>query len=275
MPEAAKAHAAGGRPAEPTSPAKPPVVKLDISHSSNEANFRDVKFRLDLTVAGLKKFLVRYVGTEPQFMQISLQDENGGLKAVLDDDEALLSDFQPLDTDGLYVAEMPPNAHDTNGIPTREPEPAAEDVVGELEAEKGSPSPTRSPGKVPRPSLQITDDEHMKDLAAAIRVDQPCVVSDHTGSKPGVVKYVGKIPQLAPGWWVGVAYAELVGRYDGSVKGKRYFRCEPNGGGFLRPDTVQQTAPAPDEEAAEAAPATPATPATAPAEPAAAAGESG
>ena len=58
------------------------------------------------------------------------------------------------------------------------------------------------------------------------------------GGKRGEVKFVGRIPAIAPGWWIGVQYDEPVGKNDGTCKGKRFFECPPNFGGFLRPDKV-------------------------------------
>lgn len=43
------------------------------------------------------------------------------------------------------------------------------------------------------------------------------------GQRRGEVKYVGKIPELAPGFWIGVQLDEPMGDSDGSVKGKKYF----------------------------------------------------
>ena len=61
----------------------------------------------------------------------------------------------------------------------------------------------------------------------------------HERGKRGVVQYVGKIPQIAPGWWIGVQYDEPGGKNDGTGKGKRFFECPPKYGGFLRPDKLQ------------------------------------
>lgn len=47
------------------------------------------------------------------------------------------------------------------------------------------------------------------------------------GGKRGEVRFLGKIPAIAPGWWVGVLYDEPVGKNDGSVKGQRFFECAP------------------------------------------------
>ena len=76
----------------------------------------------------------------------------------------------------------------------------------------------------------------MAEEAQAMKVGDRCEV--YPGGKRGSVQFVGKIPAIAPGWWIGVQYDEPVGKNDGSVKGARFFRCPPNYGGFLRPDQV-------------------------------------
>lgn len=94
------------------------------------------------------------------------------------------------------------------------------------------------PDYVPEPPKErVKDDEHMADLAATMKVDDRCQVNP--GGKRGSVRFVGKIPAIAPGFWVGVQYDEPVGKNDGSVKGHRYFECPPNYGGFLRPDKIE------------------------------------
>merc|ERR1711920_1205928 len=94
------------------------------------------------------------------------------------------------------------------------------------------------PNYVPEPAKEpITDDEHLADEASQMSVGDRCEVT--LGGKRGSVQFVGKIPSIAPGYWVGVQYDEPVGKNDGSVKGKRFFECPPKYGGFLRPDKLQ------------------------------------
>lgn len=73
--------------------------------------------------------------------------------------------------------------------------------------------------------------------AAALKVGARCAVDP--GERRGAVRFVGRIPELAPGYWVGVELDEPVGKNDGSAKGgKAYFKCAPAHGVFVRPDKV-------------------------------------
>ena len=53
------------------------------------------------------------------------------------------------------------------------------------------------------------------------------------------VKYIGEIPEIAPGYWIGVQYDEKYGRNDGSIKGVQYFECPAEMGSFLRPNYLK------------------------------------
>jgi len=56
----------------------------------------------------------------------------------------------------------------------------------------------------------------------------------------GVVRYVGKIAG-AKGQWLGLELTDgCVGNSDGMMKGKRYFKCEPNKGMFILAKEIQR-----------------------------------
>nr|XP_019012815.1 dynactin 1 [Kwoniella pini CBS 10737]OCF51596.1 dynactin 1 [Kwoniella pini CBS 10737] len=55
----------------------------------------------------------------------------------------------------------------------------------------------------------------------------------------GYVRWTGFNPAFAAGKWVGVELLEAGGKNDGSVKGERYFDCQPNHGVFVRPSQVK------------------------------------
>ena len=59
------------------------------------------------------------------------------------------------------------------------------------------------------------------------------------GGRNAEVRFVGKVPGMR-GFWVGVQYDEKVGKNDGVLNGKRYFRCPAGHGGFIRGTKVSK-----------------------------------
>lgn len=55
------------------------------------------------------------------------------------------------------------------------------------------------------------------------------------------MKFVGKIPELARGFWVGIQLDEPMGDTDGTVKGKKYFEAAGGKkyGMFARPKDIR------------------------------------
>ena len=47
--------------------------------------------------------------------------------------------------------------------------------------------------------------------------------------------YVGKVPELANGFWVGVQLDEPTGTNNGTIHNTQYFSCNDNHGVFIRP----------------------------------------
>ena len=76
------------------------------------------------------------------------------------------------------------------------------------------------------------------------------------GGRPALIKYIGPLTgaprgsTASLGYWVGVQYDEKVGKNDGKIHGRRYFRCPPGHGGFLRASKVTKV----EQEAEEPTP---------------------
>ena len=68
------------------------------------------------------------------------------------------------------------------------------------------------------------------------RVGQVVELND---GRTAEVQFVGPT-SFAEGEWVGVLLDDATGKNDGSVKGVRYFECDPNHGMFLRPTAIGQ-----------------------------------
>ena len=59
------------------------------------------------------------------------------------------------------------------------------------------------------------------------------------GERRGEVKYVGKIPELANGYWVGVELDEPTGDKNGKIGGTEYFSWGDKYGIFVRPKDMK------------------------------------
>nr|XP_060630860.1 kinesin-like protein KIF13A isoform X4 [Anolis sagrei ordinatus] len=82
----------------------------------------------------------------------------------------------------------------------------------------------------------VTSEEHLDWLAVGEHV---CIGSN----KIGIVRYIGPV-DFSTNTWVGVELHFPVGKHDGTVKGREYFRCKPQHGVFVRPECLTK-APAP------------------------------
>lgn len=71
---------------------------------------------------------------------------------------------------------------------------------------------------------------------STLAVGQRVEIND---GRVATIRFVGNT-NFQVGDWVGVELEEATGKNDGSVKGERYFECEPAYGMFLRPAGVRQ-----------------------------------
>lgn len=83
---------------------------------------------------------------------------------------------------------------------------------------------------------QTLDPQYMNELAATIQIKSRCKLE--SGAR-GQICYVGKIPDLGPGFFVGVRLDEPFGTSSGTVKGVKYFQADNKYAVFARPNTLQ------------------------------------
>lgn len=108
----------------------------------------------------------------------------------------------------------------------------AEDAEWTIEKEMAR----RAGNEAPAAQQKVTDPEYQATEAGLITVGCRCQVK--LGARRGTVRFVGKVQELALGYWVGIEYDEPAGKHDGTVKGTRYFQCPSNHGVFHRPDKI-------------------------------------
>ncbi|XP_035381770.1 kinesin-like protein KIF13A isoform X2 [Electrophorus electricus] len=67
------------------------------------------------------------------------------------------------------------------------------------------------------------------------------------GARSGTVHYVGGV-EFAQGIWVGVELDHAVGKHNGTVRGRVYFRCATGHGVFVRPSWLSRGPPSTDSD---------------------------
>ncbi|XP_035806523.2 kinesin-like protein KIF13A isoform X3 [Amphiprion ocellaris] len=67
------------------------------------------------------------------------------------------------------------------------------------------------------------------------------------GKRRGTVHYVGGV-EFAKGIWIGVKMDMAVGKHNGTVQGRVYFRCPPGHGVFVKPSRLTRGPPSMDTE---------------------------
>ncbi|KAK4477009.1 hypothetical protein RD792_016211 [Penstemon davidsonii] len=214
-------------------------VILRVTHSNIKSFSSDVRFSPQMTVEAVKEKLWKKCGTSVDSMSLELYDDMGNKVSVLGDNTRPIGYYSPQNGFRLHVIDLDPSSvtsggwlEDTSLVEkykiTDEAYDKLDGTYKKFKEKLGHRSPTQE--------LKISD-SYMEELYANIKVGDRCQVEP--GEKRGVVKFVGRAENLAPGFWIGVQYDEPLGKHDGMVKGKRYFECPPLCGGMVRPDKVK------------------------------------
>eukprot|EP00697_Spironema_sp_BW2_P013840 gnl/Spiro4/4126_TR2057_c0_g1_i1.p1 gnl/Spiro4/4126_TR2057_c0_g1~~gnl/Spiro4/4126_TR2057_c0_g1_i1.p1 ORF type:complete len:287 (+),score=80.41 gnl/Spiro4/4126_TR2057_c0_g1_i1:46-861(+) len=221
------------------------TVKLGVEHNLMSNRVPELRLDRHMTILQVKQKLVSFFGTAPQCQELHLLGGPSG--DIVLHDERFLGFYSPEDGMTLRIVDLDPNSLARNrGLEdlSQVQKYVMPDQV--YDARKGTfrehkrkmleqdPNWTlfgsREPSKF--------DENSYREEAAAIQVGNRCSVTP--GGKLGTVRFVGPIPGLPEGFWVGVALDEPVGKNDGRTPaGVRIFECPPNYGVFARPDKVE------------------------------------
>ena len=109
---------------------------------------------------------------------------------------------------------------------------------------------------------------HLGCISAASRQERVLVETEDK-QRRATIEFIGKVPEIAPGFWVGVEFEGqdgkhdgaihgracthvctphahgtcmawvCTGKHDGSINGRSYYRCKMGHGSFLRPNHIR------------------------------------
>eukprot|EP00756_Hemistasia_phaeocysticola_P037502 Hpha_TRINITY_DN16700_c2_g2::TRINITY_DN16700_c2_g2_i1::g.79152::m.79152/K17262/TBCB, CKAP1, ALF1; tubulin-folding cofactor B len=218
-------------------------VILHLTHSVHKTGVMEKRFDRHIMVSEMKWKIQTFFGSDCSMMLLQLKDRDGRVVYDNMEDDKMLGYYSPKDGWTVHVLDLDPSAEskcrgwtDTSLV---EKYVMSEEDYNKREnsvrvAKQKERAKLLAEGKITEP--KAADPEAHAEEAAKMNVGDRCSV--FPGDRRGVVRYVGKIPELKPGWWVGVEYDEPVGKNNGTAKGKRYFECRDKFGGFCPPDKV-------------------------------------
>ena len=211
-------------------------VKLDATHSHMKMRLAEVKFDRRWTIADIKQQMERRFGSAPENQSLQLKSSTDVLICELSDDSKTLEQYGAADGQCIHVIDSNPSA---NFGEFEDVSKVEKYVMADADYAKRDDTfrKFRERQLAANPNFKSylgqVDKDHQKEEAQAIETGQRCETC--VGAKRGEVMYVGKVPGLERGYWVGVKLDEPTGDSDGKVKEKTYFECAPKFGLFVRP----------------------------------------
>ncbi|KAL5256718.1 hypothetical protein ACHWQZ_G011846 [Mnemiopsis leidyi] len=212
-------------------------IKLAIT-SSVSSVASEKRFPSHITVRELKGKLEMITGASMDSMKIEVfNDQNKSIGKLTDDDALLKHVLQP--DLRLHVTDpSAANFEDTSNV--EKFEMSKEDY----DKREDSVQAFKKRNKMGRfnPEVQAklaAQAEENKELALKMKIGDRCEA--RTPKQPvrrGEVMFVGQV-EFKDGYWVGIKFDEPVGKHDGVVEGKRYFKCDNKYGAFCQPRHVE------------------------------------
>lgn len=223
------------------------TIKLNATHSHIKIRLAELRFDLRQSIYSVKvspslrtfqEVLERKFGTSVASMALEMRDTADQFLQALTNDQETLAHYGPQEGYTLHVVDTAPAAYgDLDDVSQVEKYQISEEEYAKRDdtfRKFKQEMQKKDPAFMKKSASKIPDDFQQAEAALV----QPGVRCELViGQRRGEVKFVGKVPELAPGFWVGVQLDEPTGDCDGAVKGKQYF--EVLGGAkfglFVRP----------------------------------------
>ncbi|KAJ1454633.1 CAP Gly-rich domain-containing protein [Pelagophyceae sp. CCMP2097] len=236
------------------------MVAVNVSHSNLKQKMLELRFDLHQTVGEVKARLHLHHGTPLDMQRLTLRD--GGVDlCALDDNEKMLGFYSVTSGMEIHVRDVDPHSISRGGAlentdlvekfrMTEEDYDKRKGTVRDWIKTQKAADPNWKPPK-PNAQAQMANNATKRnadaaatggadipaaDAAAHIHVGDRCEVQP--GGRRGSVAWVGDVPALAAGPWVGIVLDEPLGKHDGSIHGARFFQAPDGHGTFSRPKNV-------------------------------------
>ena len=177
------------------------------------------------------------LGSTSTSMSLQLKNLSDEVVAEMGDDSALLGHYGPQEHYTIHVIDSSPgfifdDFEDTSKVEKFKISEEAYNKRDDTFRTFKKKMIAKDPNFMTKNKKHI-DENYQEEEAKGISVGNRWQVT--VGERRGEVKYVGKIPELANGYWVGVQLDEPMGDSNGSISTSEYFSCYEKYGLFVRP----------------------------------------
>lgn len=220
-------------------------VSLNIITERNPYGV-EKRYSKDTIIGDLKSKLEMITGYSSLGMKLKLLNKDKALICDLNDDEKMLG-FYPAEDGHILQVDGEQSLIATQEDPNFKKYELTDD---EYAKKKGTVREFKEKMKLGRyadpndPIVKKKEEEKQAKLEAEKRQCENIKVGDRCQinvpgqmTRLGEVQYVGEMDGKV-GYFVGIRYDEPLGKNDGTVDGKTYFKCLPKHGGFVKPEHV-------------------------------------
>lgn len=222
------------------------MVQINVTHSNLRQFVQELRLDLHTSIAEVKRKLYTHNGSSISHMELQLKDADGNLLCRMLDDDRMLGFYGAQNGHTIHVLDTDPFSLSRDGglddVSRIEKYRMSEDDYEKRGNTYRSFKKTMLAGNANWKPLHakggVKNPEEYLDAActAEVEVGKRCTIPP--GDRRGEVVYIGLVPELSEGYWVGIRLDEPVGKNDGTMKGKRYFEADDKYGSFVRPDLV-------------------------------------
>ncbi|XP_068144736.1 tubulin-folding cofactor B [Drosophila tropicalis] len=221
---------------------KSDFIRANVSNSNNDAVAFEMKFAKDLKVSQLKNKLEILTGGSAATMRVELYEGKNRL-ATLDNDDAQIGFY--INSDGLrlhVIDSFLTLSFDNNAVEKFE---LTNDQYEQRKDSVRYYLKQNRLGKFNEEEMRQMEEKRREHADELQRRAELCVVNARcevsvpgNPRRRGTIKYNGSLDGKT-GIFIGVEYDEPLGKNNGSINGKVYFKCGPNYGGFVSPLSVE------------------------------------
>ncbi len=220
------------------------IIKVDLTHSILSMRIPEVRLSRNDPVIDVKMHLEKRFGTGAGSMKLVLKNPNGENIVVMSEDYQTIGNYGADNEFIIHCIDENPNSilKELEDLSQIEKYVMSDEDYDKLsvnvrkfkkQLKKNNPELFL---KKEIKNLLVIDPDHQKDLAENIKKEMRCELQ--LEKHRGEVKYVGKVPDLGDGYFVGIALDEPFGNTDGQINGVQFFECLPKYGVFRRPSEI-------------------------------------